>query len=72
MAYFMDMASGTEFPVEEPSCKLVCKAENSACDTPCAIEEPHLQLAMVEARTQSEARTLPAASVEALIKSLED
>jgi hypothetical protein len=72
MAYIMDMANGTEHPVEEPSYQVVRESRLDAHDTAQLTEHPQLQLAVLEVQTQTEARPLPAASVEALIKALED
>ncbi len=72
MAYIMDMASGTEFPIEEPSCKLAREARDEPCEIQCPTGHARLQLAMHEVQTQSVARALPVAAVEELINSLED
>ena len=72
MAYIMDMASGTEHPVEEPSYSAVRKSSLGAGDIPHLDKHPQLQLAMIEIQTQAETRTLPAASLDALIKTLGD
>lgn len=68
MAYIMDMTNGTVHPVEEPSYQIKRESRDEAR----LAEYPQLQLAMVEAQTQVEAPALPAASIEALIKTLED
>ncbi len=70
MAYIVDMASGTAYPVEEPEYRINRAPETSSQDVPRPAILPQLQLAMVEAQT--EARPLPAASIEALLKTLED
>ena len=72
MAYIMDMASGSEFPVEEPSYKLARETGSASCERPRRMDCPQLQLAMVEVQAEGETRTLPAATLEALINSLED
>lgn len=73
MAYIMDMASGTEFTIEEPSYKVTRETVDASCDTTYRMDcPPQLQLAMVELQPQHEARSLPAAALEALIDSIED
>lgn len=73
MAYIMDMASGTGFPVEEPSYKVTRETGDASCDATHPMDcPPQIQLATVELQPQHETRSLPAAALEALIDSLED
>ena len=70
MAHIMDMANGTVHPVEEPSYQVKHGSRTESRDAARSVKYPQLQLAMIE--TQTEIPALPAASIEALIKTLED
>lgn len=72
MAHIMDMANGTIHPVEEPSYQVKRDSRIESRDATRPAEYPQLQLAMVEAETYVETRALPAASIDALIRTLED
>jgi len=72
MAYIMDMADGTEHLTEEPPYQAARETRLESRDRDHLVEHPQLQLAMVEIQTPAETGTLPAAAVEALIKTLED
>jgi len=72
MAYIMDMASGTAYPVEEPEYQIDRAPETASQDVPGPEALPQLQLAMVERQAQPETRPLPAASIAALLKTLDD
>ncbi len=70
MAYIMDMASGTIQTVEEPSTKRSFGMERQ--DAIPLEEPPQLQLARVEAATETTTQTLHPAAIEVLLKTLED
>ena len=72
MAYIMDMANGTVHPVEEPSYQVKRDSSIESRDENRLAVYPQPQLAMVEAQRQTETPAIPAASIEALIKTLED
>ncbi|VAW73240.1 hypothetical protein MNBD_GAMMA14-758 [hydrothermal vent metagenome] len=72
MVYIMDMANGTEHPVEEPSYQVVRETRLAPRDMDLQAGCLQPRLAMVEIQAQTKARTLPAASVDALLKTFED
>jgi len=72
MAHIMDIADGTLHPVEEPSYLVNPESRTESRDAARLAEYPQLQLAMVETHIQAEAPALPVASIEALIRALED
>lgn len=72
MTYIMDMASGTEQTVEEPSYQLKRDASVAPGDKARLTEHPQLQLAMVEVQPQTEAASFTAPVIEAALKTLED
>jgi len=72
MAYIMDMASGKAYPVEVPEYRIDRAPGTASQDVLRPEALPELQLAMVERQAQPETRSLPAASIAALLKTLED
>ncbi|HED52320.1 MAG TPA: hypothetical protein ENI83_02060 [Gammaproteobacteria bacterium] len=72
MVYIMDMVDGTEHPVEEPSYQVARETRLDPRNMDLQAECLQPRLAMVEIQTQTKACTLPAASVDALLKTFED